>query len=117
MQRHLIFHDGLATGTKLPLTLEMSTIVFGRRLTVGPRPRGGKLQNLRYLVVLVTGFIAGSRVIDAIRSWQEWHLWLERDPSGADAYRTFFLVNVATAALSLAIAVLVWWLLRPRTVG
>jgi hypothetical protein len=72
---------------------------------------------LRYLIVLVTGFIAGSRGVDAVRSWQEWHLWLDRDPSGADAYKTFFLINLATAALSLAIAVLVWWLLRPKPVG
>ena len=72
------------------------------------------MQKVRYIVVLVTGFIAGSRSVDAIRSWQEWHMWLERDPSGADAYKTFFFVNGATAGLSLAIAVLVWWLLRPR---
>lgn len=71
------------------------------------------MQAIRYVVVLVTGFIAGSRSVDAIRSWREWHDWAARDPSGADAYRSFFLVNVAIALLSLAIAGLVWWLLRP----
>jgi hypothetical protein len=73
------------------------------------------LQTLRYIVVLVTGFIAGNRAVDAIRSWQEWHSWAARDPSGADAYKSFFITNAAAAALSLAIAVLVWWLLRPRS--
>ena len=69
---------------------------------------------IRYIVVLVTGFIAGSRAIDAVRSWKEWHSWAAQDPSGAGAYRTFFLENTAAALLSLAIAGLVWWLLRPK---
>ena len=72
------------------------------------------MQAIRYLVVLITGFIAGSRTVEAVRSWQEWHTWEVQDPSGADAYRTFFLVNTAVALLSLAIAGLVWWLLKPR---
>ena len=72
------------------------------------------MQLVRYLVVLVTGFIAGGRAVDAIRSWREWHLESLRDPSSAEAYKTFFLVDTAAAALSLAIAGLVWWLLRPR---
>ena len=71
------------------------------------------MQTIRYLVVLVTGFIAGSRTVEAVRSWQEWHNWAAQDPSGAQAYRTFFQVNLAVALISLAIAGLVWWLLRP----
>jgi hypothetical protein len=62
----------------------------------------------------VTGFIAGGRVVDAAHAWNEWHRAGTADPSAADAYRTFFAVDAAVAALSLAIAVLVWWLLRPR---
>ena len=72
------------------------------------------MQAVRYVVVLLTGFIAGSRSVDAVRSWQEWHTWAARDPSGAEAYRTFFLVNLSVALLSLSIAGLVWWLLRPK---
>jgi hypothetical protein len=75
------------------------------------------VQAIRYVVVLVTGFIAGSRTVDAARSWQEWHNWAAQDPSGADAYRTFFLVNTAVALLSLSIAGLVWWLLKPGRSG
>jgi hypothetical protein len=57
------------------------------------------VQTIRYLVVLVTGFIAGSRTVAAAQSWKEWDLVLE---------------HAAVALLSLAIAALVWWLLRPR---
>jgi hypothetical protein len=73
------------------------------------------LQIIRYIVVLVTGFVAGSRVVDAIRSWQEWHNWSAQDRSAAEAYKTFFMVNAGAAGVSLAIAVLVWFLLRPRS--
>jgi hypothetical protein len=72
------------------------------------------MQLVRYLVVLVTGFLAGSRTVDAVQAWQEWHGLAEADPSAADAYHTFFLVDLAVAALSLTIAGLVWWLLRPQ---
>lgn len=75
------------------------------------------MRYVRYAVVLVTGIIAGSRAVDSAQAWQEWHRWAERDPSAAEAYRTFWLVDTAVAALSLAIAVLVWWLLRPRLPG
>jgi hypothetical protein len=57
------------------------------------------VQALRYLVVLVTGFIAGSRTVEAVQSWND---------------RQLFLEHTAVALLSLAIAALVWWLLRPR---
>jgi hypothetical protein len=67
--------------------------------------------------VLVTGFLAGSRAVDAVQSWNEWQGQRATDPSAADAYYTLFLVDLAVAALSLAIAGLVWWLLRPRSVG
>ncbi|HEX5963516.1 MAG TPA: hypothetical protein VFY42_07305 [Gemmatimonadales bacterium] len=68
----------------------------------------------RYVAVLLAGFIAGGRIVSAIHSWREWHTWAARDPSGADAYRTFFMVDMAIVALTLSIAGLIWWLLRPR---
>jgi hypothetical protein len=73
------------------------------------------VQTIRYLVVLISGFLAGSRAVGALRSWQEWHSWAVRDPSGADAYRTFFMMDAAIALVSLLIAGLVWWLLRPQS--
>jgi uncharacterized membrane protein len=69
---------------------------------------------VRYAVVLLTGIIAGGRAVDAAQAWRQWHRWLDHDASAADAYRTFWLVDTAVAVVSLAIAVLVWWLLRPR---
>jgi len=72
------------------------------------------VQTIRHLVVLVSGFIAGSRAVDAVRSWREWHIWAVKDPSAADAYRTFFLMDAAIALVTLLIAGLVWWLLRPQ---
>ena len=72
------------------------------------------MQLVRYLVVLVTGFVAGSRTVDAVQAWKAWHSLAEADPSAADAYHSFFLVDLAVAALSLTIAGLVWWLLRPK---
>ena len=67
---------------------------------------------VRYAVVLLAGIIAGGRAVDAVQAWREWHRWMERDPSAADAYRTFWMVDVAIAAISLAMALLIWWLLR-----
>ena len=69
---------------------------------------------IRYAMVLGAGFVAGSQAIDAARSWREWHAWLSRDPSGAEAYRVLFLMNAGSVVVSLAIAALVWRLLRPR---
>lgn len=72
------------------------------------------MQVIRYLVVLVTGFIAGSRTVDAVHSWHQWRASVAGDPSGAQAYKSFFLTQAAAAGLSLIIAALVWWLLRPH---
>lgn len=69
---------------------------------------------MRYAVVLLTGFIAGGRTVDALQAWREWHRLAASDPSAAEGYRTFCLVDSAAAAVSLTLAALVWWLLRPR---
>ena len=36
-----------------------------------------------------------------------------RDPSGADAYLTFAQVDTVLVGLSVGVALLAWWLLRP----
>ena len=72
------------------------------------------MQAVRYIVVLVAGFLAGSHAMDAAHSWQEWNSWGVGDPTGAEAYRTYFLISLAIALLSISIAGLVWWLLRPK---
>jgi hypothetical protein len=64
--------------------------------------------------VLLTAFIAGGRLIGAYQVGREWRTWAARDPSAAEAYRTFFVVDLVSGLLSLAIAGLVWWLLRDQ---
>jgi hypothetical protein len=71
---------------------------------------------LRHAVVLVAGMLAGGRTASAVRSWQQWRLWRERDPSGAEAYRTFAEVDGVVAGISLILAVLIWWLLGPAEI-
>jgi hypothetical protein len=68
---------------------------------------------VRYAVVLLAGIIAGGRAVDAVQAWREWHRWAEGDPSAADAYRTFWMVDVTVAGLSFAMALLIWRPLRP----
>lgn len=110
--------QGLATGDKIAFGGSSCQPFWLRGVvaeSLDEEGKEGRLQPIRYIAVLVTAFFAGSRAVDAIRSWQEWHIWAARDPSGADAYKTFFTANALAAALSLAIAALVWWLLRPRS--
>jgi hypothetical protein len=76
--------------------------------------RGPAVQFVRYVVVLLTGFLAGSRAVDALQSWNEWRARVVTAPAMARDYYSYFLVDLAVAALSLAIAGLVWWLLRPK---
>lgn len=75
---------------------------------------GTIVQVARYLAVLFGGFIVGGRLVSAIHAWREWHTWAGRDPSGADAYRSLFVVDLGVIALTSALAGLIWWLLRPR---
>jgi hypothetical protein len=68
---------------------------------------------VRHLVVLFTGFLAGSRAVDAWFAWKKWQ-GTGASPQAA-SYREYFLVDLAVALLSLGIAGLVWWLLRPKS--
>ena len=69
---------------------------------------------LRASLVLLLGFIAGSRLVSAWRWLQFYREWQGRDPSGADASLTFAEGDLAIAVLSLAGAWLAWWHFRPR---
>jgi hypothetical protein len=72
------------------------------------------LPALRYTLVLIGGMLAGNRVVEAVRAFQEWHAWVDSDASGSEAYWSFFLVNTTAALLSIGLAALLWHLLRPR---
>ena len=68
---------------------------------------------LRYSIALLGGIIAGVGAVTAIESWQHYRIWTGRDASTADAYLSFAATNLAVVVISLALAWLVWWLLRP----
>ena len=52
--------------------------------------------------------------MDAVESWRRWQVSAAVDPSSAQANKNFFLTNAAVAGLSLIIAALVWYLMRPH---
>jgi hypothetical protein len=72
---------------------------------------------IRHALVLLGGFITGSRLIDAVENWRLWHEWAVSDPSAADLYRTNFWVDVASVILTLGMTGLIYWLLRPNVRG
>jgi hypothetical protein len=80
---------------------------------IGPLPAATLRRWVRHLAVLLAGVIAGGRAIGAAQACAEARRWSARDPSEAEALRSFCQVDAAVALLSLAIAALVWWLLRP----
>lgn len=70
---------------------------------------------LRYSIALLGGIIAGVGAVTAVESWLKYRTWAGRDPSAADAYLSFAATNSAVVVLSLALAWLLWWLLRPSS--
>ena len=82
-------------------------------IRLGVRP-GWPMQVLRYIVVLLAGFLAGSRVVDAAQTWREWRVAATASPNAAELHG-YFLRDLGIAVLSLAIAALIWWLLRPAS--
>jgi len=66
-------------------------------------------------VAFAAGAVASDRLIAAGRAWRLWHRWIREDPSGADLYRTNVWIFSCEAALMVAIAGVVFWLLRPRS--
>jgi hypothetical protein len=69
----------------------------------------------RYGLVLLGGYLAGSRLVAAALAWREWHQLAVSDPSAADLYRTDFWVEINITVLTLRVVGLVYWLLRPAT--
>jgi hypothetical protein len=75
---------------------------------------GSLKPTVRFITVLVATVIAVSQAAGAFQSWRQYREWRVRDPSAGDAYLTFAQVDGVLAVFSLGIAVLGWWLLRPR---
>ena len=70
---------------------------------------------MRYGCVLVAGYLAGTGVVSALTNWREWHRWAVDDPSVADLYRTNFWFDLASSAAAIALAALLFHLLRPAS--
>jgi hypothetical protein len=72
---------------------------------------------VRYAGVLVSGLIAGWRLVGAIANWRQWRRWAATDPSAAELYQINLWFDLAAAAFAAAIAALLWYLLRPTPRG
>jgi hypothetical protein len=70
-------------------------------------------RTLRFGIALLAAIVAVSQAVGAFQAWRQYRQWRERDPSAADAYLTFAQVDAMLAGLSLGVALLAWWLLRP----
>jgi len=69
----------------------------------------------RFVVAFAAGAVASDRLVAAGYAWRLWHRWIREDPSGADLYRTNFWIFSCAAALAVAVAGVVFWLLRPAS--
>ena len=68
---------------------------------------------IRYLLVLLGGFLGGGRLVAAVHAWREWHAWETSDPSLADFFRTEFWLQLTFAGITLAATFVVFRILRP----
>jgi len=74
------------------------------------------LRNIvRSCVVLLTGIIAGGRAISAVKSLEQYQAMRMTEPSRAEPYLSAAAHDLGIVALSVTLAGLVWWLLRPSS--
>ena len=64
---------------------------------------------------LLLAAVSGYRLPATVRNFQQWCAALPLDPSAADLYKTNFSVNAVGVVIILAVAVGVFYLLRPRS--
>jgi hypothetical protein len=77
---------------------------------------GGSTRDaVRWGLLLAAVAVSGYRFPATVRSFQGWRAALPLDPSAADLYKTIFTVNAVGIVSILAVAVGVFYLLRPRT--
>ncbi|HVN07827.1 MAG TPA: hypothetical protein VMV61_02575 [Patescibacteria group bacterium] len=76
--------------------------------------RGSYRTAIRWGLLLAGLITAGMRAPELLRFWGQWHALLGADASAADAYRTYFLVELGILAFVLATAVVLFWALGPR---
>ena len=66
-------------------------------------------------MLLAAVAVSGYRLPATVRNFQQWCAALPLDPSAADLYKTNFSVNAVGVVIILAVAVGVFYLLRPRS--
>jgi len=76
--------------------------------------RGTYRAAIRWGLFLAGLITAGMRAPELHRFWVQWRALLGADASAADAYRTYFLVELGILAFILAVAVVLFWALGPR---
>lgn len=77
-------------------------------------PRSNR-DGIRWGLLLAAVAVAGFRLPSAYRSFQDWREVRLADPSAAEFYRLTFTANVVAIAIVLAVALGVFYFLRPRT--
>ncbi len=78
--------------------------------------RGSTRDPVRWGLLLAAVAVSGYRLPATFRNFQQWRVALPADPSAADLYKTIFTVNAVGIVIILAVAVGVFYLLRPRAV-
>ena len=77
---------------------------------------GGSTRDaVRWGLLLAAVAVSGYRLPATVRNFQQWRAALPLDPSAADLYKTNFSVNAVGVVIILAVAVGVFYLLRPRS--
>jgi hypothetical protein len=76
---------------------------------------GGSTRDaVRWGLLLAAVAVSGYRLQMTVRNFQQWRASLPLDPSAADLYKTILTVNAVGIVIILAVAVGVFYLLRPR---
>ncbi len=75
---------------------------------------GATRDAVRWGLLLAAVAVSGYRLPATVRNVQGWRAALPLDPSAADLYKTILTVNAVGIVIILAVAVGVFYLLRPR---
>jgi len=76
--------------------------------------RGSTRDAVRWGLLLAAVAVSGYRLPATFRNFQQWRATLPVDHLAADLYKTIFTVNAVGIVIILAVAVGVFYLLRPR---
>lgn len=75
---------------------------------------GSTRDAVRWGLLLAAVAVSGYRLPGTFRSFQQWRGSMAIDPSAAELYKTNFAVNAVGIAIILAVAIAIFYILRPR---